>query len=1315
MEDRNTTKIVLLNGKNYQNWKFKVELLLGKEGVWDVVNAEIPAAKTTEWLAKDSKAKGIIGLLVEDSLIVTIKKMRHAREYWMTLKDSYEKPSLSNQVYLLKRLCRMQLGNQAMDTHISQMLSLVDELQAIGEELKEQLVVAMILGSLPDEYDSLVTALETRPTAELTIISVKERLIQEYQRRNEFIIEENHAMKTRDFRETSRKHQSVPSEKASTSKEKQNIKCFGCGGRGHYRSDCQKKKQQKANIIHKCLQVSKLKQGWFIDSGATNHMSNDRHNFDNLKTVAEDNIIVADGRCLETRGVGKVTFSCKSGKYGSHRFHFNDVSFVPDLDSNLLSVNKLTEGGYDVLFSKRNCDISKNGSILLRIPARNGLYEIRPMNLAKIASIQKETCQSDCIHVWHRRLGHRNIEALKEMVLQNTVEGMVIKGSCKCNDNVCEVCSKGKMSRKKFPNESFSTTMGVLELVHSDIMGPMEEMSPSGNRYVLTIIDDYSRYSTIYFLQQKSQAFSKIKEFIAMVENQFNKRLKTFRSDGGGEFSSNLLKQFFRAKGIIHQTSVPYTPQQNGIAERKNRYLMEMCRCNLLESNLPKKFWAEAMNAANYTQNRLITKSLKNKCPFELWYGRKPNLRNFKVFGCIAYIHIPKQLRKKLDAKSKQVRFVGYCETSKGYRFLDVEKAQIINNRDAVFEENDIKKVTSEIRTTTEKAVTVNLTSDEESLQILGEGTSQENMTIELDNAEFRGSVDEFEDESDDIYSSAEEELFEPLSPQFAQEQSNDEVQVLRRSTRPRKQPDRYAGKAEAILPLEPRSYKEAQKRSDFHEWLKGMQEEFAAIQNNETWELVRLPENRKAIGCKWVYKLKLDSEGKVQRYKARLVAKGFTQKFGEDYDEVFAPVVKPTVFRTLLTVASKRKMKVVHVDVKNAFLNGDLQNEIFMKQPEGFSVKGKEDHVYKLKRSLYGLKQSARCWNNKVNEVIQSLGFRRGNSDPCLYNKIEGGDETYILLYVDDMLIASRNELKIEKYIKAIESHFNITNLGEVKTYLGIQVEKDAQGVYSIHQKNYIKKMLAEYKMTDAKPSKIPMDPGFMKNVPENDIKLPSNTEYRKIIGSLLYLTVNSRPDIAVAVSILGRKVCEPKQSDLMEAKRILRFLVYTQDMTLKLGGADGNSNHLIAYVDADWAGDVETRRSTTGFIFKLGGGLISWGSRKQSNITLSSTEAEYVALSEACSEFKWIKMLLGDLNLGNVTATINEDNQSCISLANEFKLNPRTKHIEVKYHHVKELVDSKEICLKYCPTAEMIADVMTKPLDRVKLSYFQDLMGLK
>lgn len=1309
MEDNRENRcpfVKLAGKKNYQLWKYKVELLLECDDVLNMTTDPIPAAKDARWLAKNAKAKKIIGLLLEDTVIINIKHLQNAKDIWDTLKQKYAKASLMNKVLLLKKLCRMQLGSKSMEVHIADMLNVVDELQALGEEMKEQFVMALILGSLPEKYDTLITALEVRPEEELTISMVTEKLIQDYQRHeeNSSAGDEQCAFKVK----TSKSFKKKSNDKSSNDKSR--IKCFGCGEFGHFRGDCKKIKQAKHVSWKQCLKSSKIKKSWYIDSGASNHMCNNKDSFNNLDRSYRDSVVVADGRCVQTEGLGDITISYRNEDSKLCQIHVNDVSLVPELDSNLLSVDKLNEDGYDILFKAKKCSVMKEGTQIFSVRSKNGLYEINPVDHLKFASSENKV-KSDCVHMWHKRMGHRDSQAVKQMADQKLVDGIHVK-NCSCDSKICDVCMGGKMTRKKYPKKSSSQTYGVLELIHTDLMGPIEESTPSGNRFVLTMIDDYSRYNTIYLLKNKSETASKIKEFVAMMENKFDKRVKRIRSDRGGEYIAQDLQTFLRQKGIFHEFSAPYCPQQNGIAERRNRYLMEMARCMLIQSNLPKRFWGEAICTANYTQNRLIMKSIGDKSPFELWTGRKPNVSYFRVFGCKAFVFVPKQLRRKLDRKCKELQFVGYCEETKGYRFLDIKSNKVVISRDAEFEENS-EMTTSKCTEHCNNEVYVSLTSgglpiedyvaeNDHDDRELSEDDEQVDVEAEL----AVGGARSDEGDGDSIEEFAECFEVQPIMPNVQQN--------IRRSERTRNPPDRYVSSKAALIQLEPRSYKDALKRKDFEYWKRGMQEEFDAIEENSTWELVEQPPNRKPIGCKWVYKLKLDADGKIQRYKARLVAKGFTQKFGQDYDEVFAPVVKQTVFRTLLAIASSRKMKVVHIDVKNAFLNGDLINEVYMRQPEGFVVKGKENHVYRLKRSLYGLKQSAKCWNDKINEAILGLGFRRGDADPCLYSKMEGEEWIYILLYVDDLLIASRDDKAVDATIEDLQGKFNISNLGEIKMYLGVQVEKDQNGVFYIHQKNYINKILGEYKMTDAKGSKIPMDPGYIKEIPGDDKKLPDDNEFRKIIGSLLYLTVNTRPDIAAAVSILGRKVSAPCQRDLVEAKRVLRFLSSTKDHFLRIGSFGEITSKLQVFVDADWAGDVKTRHSTSGFFFKYGDGCISWASRKQKNITLSSTEAEYVALSEACSEYRWMRMLFADFGIQIGSSIFFEDNQSCIALVNDLKINPRTKHIDVRYHHVRELHQKGDIDIKYCPTEEMIADILTKPLSHIKHQHFRKAMGL-
>jgi hypothetical protein len=365
------------------------------------------------------------------------------------------------------------------------------------------------------------------------------------------------------------------------------------------------------------------------------------------------------------------------------------------------------------------------------------------------------------------------------------------------------------------------------------------------------------------------------------------------------------------------------------------------------------------------------------------------------------------------------------------------------------------------------------------------------------------------------------------------------------------------------------------------------------------------------------------------------------------------------------------------------------------------------------LRKSIYGLKQAARSWNQKLNDLLISTGFKRGEADRCLYSKNVNGTFIYVLVYVDDLIIASQSEILINETASVFSKNFKIHCLGNLKCYLGIQVERDENGIFSLTQELYINKVLQMFGLEEAKPSKIPLDPGYMKQVTKSP-QLSNNVSYQKAIGSLLYISNNTRPDIAASVSILSRKNSCPTQADWVEVKRVLRYLKGTQFYKLQLGNPKEN-NSLIGYADADWAGDVVDRKSNTGYVFKYKGSVINWVSRKQQCVTLSSTEAEYVAVANACQEAIWLQNLLTDFCEPQIKPiVINEDNQSCIKLVNNEKLNSRTKHIDVKVHFVKELANKGEIMIQYCPSECMLADILTKPLQAVKIREFCKLFNL-
>lgn len=687
------------------------------------------------------------------------------------------------------------------------------------------------------------------------------------------------------------------------------------------------------------------------------------------------------------------------------------------------------------------------------------------------------------------------------------------------------------------------------------------------------------------------------------------------------------------------------------------------------------------MTTANYLQNLLPTTD-RLKTPYEYWEGVKPKLTHTRRFGCVAYAVTPPEKRQKLDCKARKFTFVGYAEGTKGYRLLDTETDKITISRDVMFMEGDPHQLTP-----------WNNSKPDDKQKVMNE-----EVEIYTDTHTVKAN-----DTNADIQ-------------QQGQGAFNDSSDITepRRSARSNKgvPPDRLTMLARNEIDTEPSSWNEMKMLSKDKQrnWIKATEEETKSLNQNNTWILCDLPEGKNAIDKKWVFKLKKNPESQESQYKARLVAKGFTQKWGEDYNDTFAPVARYTTLRALLAVAASKKLQVSHYDVKTAFLNGDIDEELYMKQPEGFIKPGTEQKVCQLKKAIYGLKQSAKNWNQRIDSILKENGFQQSKADVCLYTKIDNDGPTHILVYVDDLLICGNAE-KINKIAEILAQNFAIKNLGEVSLYLGIEIEKNSHGDYMFSQTEKIKQIISEFGLTDANGCNTPMLTDYL-NIEEENL-LPSNEQYRQAVGALLYIATTTRPDITTAVSILSRRVSTPRQCDWTAVKRVIRYLKETINLKLKLEAAD--DLQLIGYVDADWAGDKSDRKSSSGYLFELGNNTISWLSKKQTTVALSSTEAEYIAAALASQELLWLRQLLIDLDIPCTEATtIFEDNQGCIKLVCVGKMNARNKHIDIRHHHLRDLQTKGIMDLKYCSTDEMLADVMTKPLNRHKLIGINNRIGL-
>ena len=480
-------------------------------------------------------------------------------------------------------------------------------------------------------------------------------------------------------------------------------------------------------------------------------------------------------------------------------------------------------------------------------------------------------------------------------------------------------------------------------------------------------------------------------------------------------------------------------------------------------------------------------------------------------------------------------------------------------------------------------------------------------------------------------------------------------------------------------------------------QWSAAMQDEHKSLLDNKTWELVDLPKGRKAIDTKWVLKKKLNASGQVERYKARLVAKGFRQIPGRDYHETFAPVAKMASFKVLLALSGTFKLKLEHLDVKTAFLQGDLEETIYMKQPRYFEKAGEEHKVCQLKKSLYGLKQSPRCWNKKLHQTLQSCGLQRTNADHCMYVLRRGGDVAILVIWVDDMVLGCNSETLSKEIKEKLAKDLQITDLGPLSYFLGMHVQQHNEGL-TLSQHKYTKEILEAFRMSDCKPVATPMDVGCHLLKRKEDEPKCEQDVYRKAVGSLQYLC-NTRPDICQAVGVVSRFCGDPSEDHWGAVKRILRYVKGTIDFGIQF--KHGNNLRLLGYADADWAGDLQDRKSTSGYVFFLNGAPVSYCSKKQLSVALSTAEAEYMAASLAAQETMWLRCLLQEMGVEQEGATtLLQDNQGAIAIAKNPELHSRTKHIDIRYHFIRECVESKVIKEEYCATQDMVADILTKPL---------------
>ncbi|UYV78617.1 hypothetical protein LAZ67_16002180 [Cordylochernes scorpioides] len=1055
------------------------------------------------------------------------------------------------------------------------------------------------------------------------------------------------------------------------------------------------------------------------------------------------------------------------------------------------------------------------GEFLVTAPRNGNTYYIEEFNNSvRITKVRED--------IWHRRLGHLNKEAVAKMNIGE-----------KRSDNQCTVCMESKMKKLPFSISSNKDKRASypLELIHSDVVGPINPRSKGISNYFVTFIDDFSHYTMVYFMKNKNEVLEKFKEYKNFVENFHEKRIKTLRSDNGKEYCNSEFDWLLIKNGIRRQLSVPRTPQQNGVSERMNQTLLNTARCLLTESGIPITFWGDAIHTACYLRNKSPSKAIDNKIPEELWSGRESKIGYLKVFGCKSWCSIDDCHRKsKFSPKAKECVLIGYPEGTKGYKVWDFRNDKIYVTRNVRFSEDifPCKKPNDPTK------------------------------SFELD--QFSTTSEE-----EDFY---EEQLIhqreEDLQTKKGEEIKRDIVKNPQPSTE------------------EPSTIEEALCGPEATNWSEAIQRELQGLEEKGIWEIVPRPVNKRVIDSRWVFKQKFNSYGNLREYRAIIVAHiwiltdsrsaiqhlshtgelrdkvsrniiGYLQKLSKTskihlqwipshvgiegneaadvlakkgtkeplpqknkltFKEIetvaktkinknwrippkhswysgvnpggalnirnrqhqttltrfrtghlkplkiennnkiypicpkcslspaapehilacirctkqdlwerplliikqleehelmeFVPVIKHKSIRFLLALAVEREWNIFQMDVKSAYLNAPLHETVYMELPESsLNHQNSSNEVFLLKKSIYGLKQSGHEWNEKLDQILTSIGLESSIMDTCVYFS----KDIILGVYVDDLLVTTSSVESYVKFKSSIQGEVDIKDLGEVSDLLSVRIKRNKDSNFELDQTHYIEEILKEYGMEHVKEASTPLDPGMFTEGPGG--KEACSAPYQQDIGNLLWLTGMTRPDIAYAVSYLSKFNSSPLQQHWNAVKHLLRYLKKTKDLKLVFSKT---GKKLAAFADADWGSDKEDRKSYSGYIFVLGGAAISWCSRKQKCVALSTAEAEYYAMCVAAKEALWFTSFMEEIGVDGFKESplkIYIENQGAMFLA-ENKVVSERKHIDIRHFFIRDLIKDGKLSFVYVPTKENPADLFTKNLKAPALQQNYTKLGL-
>jgi hypothetical protein len=1009
--------------------------------------------------------------------------------------------------------------------------------------------------------------------------------------------------------------------------------------------------------------------------------------------------------------------------------------------------------------------------------------------------------------IWHSRMGHQGRYCVDKVngTYKLNLHKNDIAGT---RHALCESCLFGQGRRSQIsttPTASMNLVPATkaFDRVWCDVKGPISGKltkgtyrisTPSGAIYYAVNGDEYTKFWWVKLLQYRSDATKVGINFQKMVHTQYDTTVKEYHTDGGGEFMDRSIQDVLESFGTKHTYTTRDSPQHNGTAERAIQSLTGMARSMLHHCGAPHDMWGEAVIHATYIHNRTPLASLEGITPYQALYHRVPDISKLRVFGCNAYIRIPKMLRGQLDARYMKGVYVGVSEQHNACRIYIPGTNKVYYSRDVRFAESSFTFAQGTEPRTSRTRVSVPPSGDREvpatdlmseslavprgttnlsgptqlvplsamdydytndGLDLGGHNSDEEtsdgdhlhhsvsdegstpigDTTDTIDNTRHRSSVSSNIRNDSDVttseiaYPDTPGEVIHLPTPSHTTTRSGRTSQpVWRLGMRSEEDYLHYttatALAAKATGP-EPQSYKKAMLSPNSGKWRRACDIEHDSIVRMMVYDLVHAPKGAKVLKSRWVFKEKHNELGATIKYKARWVLRGDMQEYGVNFFDTYAPVAMLKSIKLVLCLAAQFDLELYQLDFDTAFLNAPVQETVYVEQPEGYN--DGTDRVCKLNKALYGLKQAPMCWNTELNQAMISLGYEPCKLDPCIYVKRTALNGTACLIiaciYVDDTVVACSSS-GVTTWLhdkKKLGAMYAIKDLGNCEWILNMSVKRDRTNrTITLSQHTYISRMLEKFDLVHAKA--VP-NPGKLRDITvplDGSQPVPlvlDGTEhklYRSILGALLYAANTTRLDIAYIVGALCRHVAAPMQHHVECAKHVLRYLSGTMHHAMEFSGgtsADSPTPHMItAYSDADWAGDKTTRRSTTGAMILYNGKVISWVSKRQECVALSTAEAEYLALATVTKEVLWYKAWLNEV-LRTVVPPVPVycDNQAAVAISgNGTGNNQKTKHIDIRYHFIQDEVKYGTIEVQWVPTDQQLADILTKVLTTVTLNKF-------